>query len=94
MIKNGFTAREADDIANLAFIGGKTNRVISDTAPAVYLSPLVNQLGEAIFEAQCIPIEESLLKVENYRMFLQERRERIAGKLNAFVEQSVRETTA
>lgn len=37
VLKTSFTAREADDIANLAFIGGKTNRAISDKAPAVYL---------------------------------------------------------
>jgi len=35
--KAGVTRREADDIANLAFIGGKTNRAISDKAPALYL---------------------------------------------------------
>jgi hypothetical protein len=28
--RSGKSAREADDIANLAFIGGKTNRTISD----------------------------------------------------------------
>ena len=39
VLKTSFTAREADDIANLAFIGGKTNRAISDKAPAVYLPP-------------------------------------------------------
>ena len=31
--------READDIANLAFIGGKTNRAISDKAPVTHMSP-------------------------------------------------------
>ena len=29
-LKSSFTSREADDIANMAFIGGKTNRAISD----------------------------------------------------------------
>ncbi|WP_242558827.1 MULTISPECIES: DUF262 domain-containing protein [Pandoraea] len=63
VLKTSFTAREADDIANLAFIGGKTNRAISDKAPAVYLPPLVDQLGEPAFAAQCIPVEASLLEV-------------------------------
>lgn len=35
-LKASFTTREADDIANLAFIGGKTNRAISDKPPATY----------------------------------------------------------
>jgi hypothetical protein len=30
LLKSTYTAREADDIANLAFISGKTNRQISD----------------------------------------------------------------
>ncbi|HEL3005556.1 TPA: DUF262 domain-containing protein [Stenotrophomonas maltophilia] len=85
VLKSSFTAREADDIANLAFIGGKTNRAISDKAPAVYLPPLVDQLGELAFAAQCIPVEASLLEVESYKAFLLERRKRIATALNMFV---------
>ncbi|MBY4949846.1 DUF262 domain-containing protein [Cupriavidus respiraculi] len=85
VLKTSFTAREADDIANLAFIGGKTNRAISDKAPAVYLPPLVDQLGELAFAAQCIPVEASLLEVESYKAFLLERRKRIATALNTFV---------
>ncbi len=34
--KHSLSPREADDIANLAFIGGKTNRQISDQPPADY----------------------------------------------------------
>ena len=85
VLKTSFTAREADDIANLAFIGGKTNRAISDKAPEVYLPPLVDQLGEPAFAAQCIPVEASLLEVESYKAFLLERRKRIATALNTFV---------
>ena len=85
VLKTSFTAREADDIANLAFIGGKTNRAISNKAPAVYLPPLVDQLGEPAFAAQCIPVEASLLEVESYKAFLLERRKRIATALNTFV---------
>ena len=85
VLKTSFTAREADDIANLAFIGGKTNRAISDKSPAVYLPPLVDQLGEPALAAQCIPVEASLLEVESYKAFLLERRKRIATALNTFV---------
>ncbi|HHW1924595.1 TPA: GmrSD restriction endonuclease domain-containing protein [Pseudomonas aeruginosa] len=85
VLKTSFTAREADDIANLAFIGGKTNRAISDKAPTVYLPPLLDQLGEPAFAAQCIPVEASLLEVESYKAFLLERRKRIATALNTFV---------
>ena len=77
--------READDIANLAFIGGKTNRAISNKAPVTYLLPLVAQHGETPFASQCIPVEEELLALDHYKAFLQERRKRIAAALNAFI---------
>lgn len=85
VLKTSFTAREADDIANLAFIGGKTNRAISDKAPALYLPLLLDRIGELAFAAQCIPVEASMLEVESYKAFLLERRKRIAAALNTFV---------
>lgn len=86
LLRGSYTPREADDIANLAFIGGKTNRAISDKAPVTYLLPLVAQHGAAPFAAQCIPVEEEeLLALDHYKVFLQERRTRIAAALNAFI---------
>jgi hypothetical protein len=86
VLKNKFTAREADDIANLAFIGGKTNRSISDKAPASYLPPLIERMGLASFAAQSIPTEDGLLEVDNYSEFLAERRRLIAERLNEFLD--------
>ncbi|WP_276808380.1 GmrSD restriction endonuclease domain-containing protein [Castellaniella defragrans] len=85
LLRGSYTPREADDIANLAFIAGKTNRAISDKAPVAYLLPLVAQHGAAPFAAQCIPVEEELLALDHYKAFLQERRKRIAAALNAFI---------
>lgn len=84
-LKDKFTSREADDIANLAFIGGKTNRAISDKPPATYLPPLIAQLGQPTFEAQAIPVDVTLLEVSAYKDFVAERRKRIAATLNAFL---------
>jgi hypothetical protein len=84
-LKNSYTQREADDIANLSFVGGKTNRGISDKPPGVYLPPLVTQHGTGIFAAQAIPTDADLLRVDNYKEFLAERRKRIAARLNEFL---------
>lgn len=84
-LKASFTTREADDIANLAFIGGKTNRAISDKPPAAYLPPLIAQHGEQPFHSQSIPIDAELLGVAQYKRFLAERRSRIAAALNSFI---------
>jgi hypothetical protein len=86
VLKGSFTGREVDDISNLCFIAGKTNRQISDKPPSQYFPPMIEKSGLVPFEAQCIPTMEPLLKTENYKTFLQRRRELIAERLNAFLE--------
>lgn len=85
VLKNGYTDREADDIANLAFIGGKTNRTISDKPPAEYFPALIEKAGQSAFDAQCIPTGNPLLQTENYKTFLAQRRALIAQRLNEFI---------
>jgi len=84
-LKGTCTTREADDIANLAFIGGKTNRVISDKSPADYFPALIDKAGESAFMAQCIPLDPTLLKPDRYKDFLAERRRLISARLNEFL---------
>ena len=84
ILKSSYTAREADDIANLAFIGGKTNRKINDKAPNQYFPTLIKKSGPGAFEAQCIPTQDHLLDVGAYKSFLGERRRLVAERLNEF----------
>jgi hypothetical protein len=85
--KNHLTPREADDIANLAFIGGETNRKISDKAPSTYIPKHIEKEGSAPFKAQCIPTRAALLEVDAYKAFLAERRKLVAERLNEFLEE-------
>jgi len=84
--KNGYATREIDDIANLAFIGGRTNRGISDKAPSEYLPSLIASNGEKAFSSQCIPLDPDNWTPDRYRTFLAERRRLIAERLNAFLD--------
>jgi hypothetical protein len=86
LLKGSYSTREADDIANLAFIGGKTNRVISDKSPADYFPALIEKAGEDAFAAQCIPVDPKLLKLDRYKDFLAERRKLIGKRLNEFLQ--------
>jgi hypothetical protein len=86
LLKRHVTAREADDIANLCFIGGRTNRKISDRDPAQYFPELLDDAGEAAFQAQCIPTAPELLDLSSYKIFLQRRRALIAERLNRFLQ--------
>jgi hypothetical protein len=84
-LKGSYSAREADDIANLAFIGGKTNRGISATPPASYFPGVLEKAGRDAFVSQCIPTESGLLGIESYKSFLAARRQLIAKRLNEFL---------
>ena len=85
VLKGETSAKETDDIANLAFIGGKTNRQISNKAPDQYFPDLISKAGHGPFEAQCIPTDNSLLSVDSYQQFLNERRKKICKRLNEFI---------
>jgi hypothetical protein len=85
VLKKRYTPREADDIANLAFIGGGTNRKISDKSPNQYISSLIEKAGPAAFKAQCIPTDPSILNVEEYKSFLAKRRKTVSIRLNEFL---------
>jgi hypothetical protein len=74
-----------DDIANLAFIGGKTNREISDKAPVDYLKKILEGPGVTQLKNQAIPTDPELLKPESFAEFLYQRRELIAERLNRFL---------
>jgi hypothetical protein len=77
--------REANDIANLCFISGKTNRRISDKTPNVYFPGVIEKSGQAPFQAQCIPTDTALLEIKHYKDFLVNRRKLIANRLNEFL---------
>lgn len=79
------SGREMDDIANLCFIGGRTNRQISDRPPSRYFPELLATAGEEVFAAQCIPTDAALLDVGSYRAFLRTRRARMAERLNRYL---------
>lgn len=85
VLKGAYTVREADDIANLAFIGSKTNLKISDKPPSLYFPDVLQKAGPSVFEAQCIPVDPALLGVDAYKSFLEERRSQVSGRLNEFL---------
>lgn len=86
LLKPKYTKREIDDIANLCFIAGKTNRQISDNPPAEYMRETIGDAGSEALSAQCIPTAAEQLELAAYKDFLRERRIRIAARLNEFLD--------
>lgn len=75
-----------NDISNMAFISGKTNRWINNRKPSDYLPRLVSEMGKAELEKQCIPVDKELWKLNSYEDFLRQRRALIADRLNDYLK--------
>ena len=88
-LRGRYDRREINEIANLAFIGGGTNRSISAKLPKDYLPGIVLKQGEEALESQCVPTELRLHELDNYREFLAERRERLVRTINEFVSRAM-----
>jgi hypothetical protein len=76
---------EINEIANMAFIAGRTNQRISRKAPLDYLPAIIQERGEATLSAHQIPMDRELWKIEHFRSFLQERRRLLADAVNKFI---------
>ncbi|MGB3425882.1 MAG: DUF262 domain-containing protein [Castellaniella sp.] len=83
--KKGYENGEINEIANMAFITGQTNRRISNKEATDYLLDIVNKQGEAALESQCVPVDPELWSTDNYRQFLKIRREVLAKRMNDFI---------
>lgn len=82
----GFETGEINEIANMAFITGQTNRRISNKLPSEYLPEIVAKQSAATLQMQRVPLDPELWKLENYRKFLQLRRTELAQCMNDFIK--------
>lgn len=84
--ERGVDKRTINEIANLAFIGGATNRWISNRPPEVYLPQVLKERGEEGLIRHGIPIDAGYWKIENYPKFLVWRRSALAHMINDLFE--------
>jgi len=73
---------QVNDISNLAFIGGKTNREISAKPPAEYLKKIIESRDVELLNLQAIPTEGEILDTYSYDDFLLKRRKTIVKRIN------------
>jgi len=85
--KAGYERREINEIANMAFLGGKTNRHITNKEPKVYFeNEVIAKRGEDALTSQLIPLDKELWEISNYNKFLDYRRDVIAQTINSFIK--------
>jgi hypothetical protein len=81
----GFSTADINQIANLAFIGGRTNRKLFTKLPEDYLAELVRSRGEEALITHCIPTERRLWQLEAFHEFAEFRRRALAKAVNEFI---------
>lgn len=75
----------AQELTNRAILTQVANRSKSAAHAVDYLAEVKMKFPKAL-ELQCIPEDPELWKIENYELFLDERRKVLAKNLNAFLE--------
>jgi hypothetical protein len=76
---------QVNDISNLAFIGGRTNREISAKPPAEYLKKIIESKDVELLNLQAIPTEGEILDQYSYDDFLLKRRKAIVKRINKLI---------
>lgn len=87
LLRDKYDQKEINEIANLAFICGKTNRQITNKEPINYLDKeVVAKRGESALTSQLIPLDKKLWEISNYQQFLDYRRKAISEAINEFMK--------
>jgi hypothetical protein len=84
-LEGRYEKSEINEIANMAFISGETNREISFRSAEVYLADILKRHGKQALESHCIPVDPNLWKIESFRDFLKYRRTALAQAVNDFI---------
>jgi hypothetical protein len=85
--ERGIDSRTINEIANLAFIAGKTNRKITNKFPVDYLkTEVLDKTGADQLQLQLIPLDQALWEMNAFPDFLTYRRQAIVETINAFMQ--------
>ncbi len=83
--EQGYETGEINEIANMAFITGQTNRRISNKEPKAYLAAIQADQGKQALERQLVPADPAMWELKRYRDFLAQRRQDLSALMNAFI---------
>ncbi|MBP7937533.1 MAG: hypothetical protein KA354_23070 [Phycisphaerae bacterium] len=84
-----YDKQEINEIANMAVITGRTNRKISNKEPTVYLPDIVAERGEEALTRQGVPLDPAMHRLDNFRGFLEARRQVLADMVNDFIKKAL-----
>lgn len=81
LYKHEYKRPDVNALANFCFLTKDTNLSISDHLPEVYF-PEVEAAHPRVLSSQWIPMDPHLWKIENFRDFLEARKELLASEVN------------
>ncbi len=81
--KHGYSHREIDDLANIAFLSQKGNRTVQSTEPVNYIEKF--KIDPKRLRDQFLPMDRELWIVSNFPKFIEERRRLIAKAMNDYL---------
>lgn len=82
LFEAGYSYQEIDDVANLAFLTQKANRTILNKEPYEYLSGV----DKSKLKKQCVIYDKELLKIKNYKRFINKRRSLLVKEINLYLK--------
>lgn len=85
-LKGKYERDEINDIANQTFIVKRTNVLIRNEDPAVYLPEVLKKKGEENFKKHCIPTDTTLWNIDKYAEFIEKRRELLTDMVNNYLK--------
>ena len=85
LYKCGYKRNEVNALANFTFLTQECNLEVSNRNPAEYIPEFIRKQPGAI-ESHWIPMDPDLWKIENYREFLEARRELLAKAANQLLD--------
>ena len=86
LYKQKYKRPEVNALGNFCFLTKDTNLNISDRLPEEYF-PEIEEHHPGALASQWIPMESALWKIENFRDFLEARKELLATQINRRMEQ-------
>lgn len=86
LYKRNYRRPEVNALANFCFLTKETNLNISDRLPEVYF-PEIERAHPGALASQWIPMEPALWKIENFREFLEARKQLLAAEVNQRMEE-------
>lgn len=86
LYRHEYDKPEVNALANFTFLTQETNSHISDNNPENYLVKF-QEKNPGLISSHWIPMEPNLWKVDNYHLFLEERRALLAEAANNFLQE-------